>query len=59
MGRARLSSLGRLVENNVVENSYVGVHVNYTTTQGGVVLSNNTAPPSVPDNYNPYAKEMK
>ena len=54
-----MPSNGRLVENNVVENSYVGVHVNYTTTQGGVVLSNNTAPPSVPDNYNPYAKEMK
>ena len=51
----RGSSANVLVENNRVENSRVGIHVNYTTTQGGVVLLRNILPAGVPDNFNPYA----
>ena len=39
---------------NKVEHSRVGIHVNYTTTRGGVVLVRNELPAGVPDNYNPY-----
>ena len=28
--------------------------INYTTTQGGIVLLRNVLPTSVPDNFNPY-----
>eukprot|EP00041_Stephanoeca_diplocostata_P029767 m.886641 g.886641 ORF g.886641 m.886641 type:complete len:955 (-) comp23627_c0_seq5:567-3431(-) len=51
------TSANVLVEDNVIANSDVGIHVNYTTTQGGVVLVGNTEPPSVPPNYNPYVNE--
>jgi hypothetical protein len=29
--------------------------VNYSTTKGGIVLRRNVLPPSVPENYNPWA----
>ena len=34
--------------------SDVGIHVNYSTTLGGIVLHNNHEPAGVPSNYNPY-----
>ncbi len=49
------TSANVLVEGNAVADSDVGIYVNYTTTQGGVVLRNNTEPAGVPPNYNPYA----
>eukprot|EP00040_Diaphanoeca_grandis_P025574 m.141853 g.141853 ORF g.141853 m.141853 type:complete len:943 (+) comp30217_c0_seq1:33-2861(+) len=52
----RGTSANVLVEGNTIEQSDVAVHVNESTTQGGVVVVNNTAPPSVEPNYNPYAK---
>ena len=51
----RGTSANVLVENNVVSLSDVGVHVNYTTTKGGIVVENNTEPPGIPNNFNPYA----
>eukprot|EP00054_Salpingoeca_dolichothecata_P028859 m.222820 g.222820 ORF g.222820 m.222820 type:complete len:187 (+) comp26333_c0_seq17:4898-5458(+) len=51
----RGTSANVLVENNQIFESDVGIYVNFTTTQGGVVLLNNTIPPNVPHNYNPYA----
>eukprot|EP00039_Didymoeca_costata_P023790 m.8277 g.8277 ORF g.8277 m.8277 type:complete len:915 (-) comp3864_c0_seq1:40-2784(-) len=53
----RGTSANVLVENNIIANSDVGIHVNYTTTQGGIVLKNNTEPSGVPENYNPYANQ--
>ena len=51
----RGTSSNVLVEANVIEASDVGIHVNYTTTLGGVVVHNNTEPPAVAGkNYNPY-----
>jgi hypothetical protein len=50
----RGTSANVLLDSNVVERSDVGIHVNLSTTQGGVVLINNTEPPHVPANYNPY-----
>ena len=44
-----------LMEGSVVARSDVGVHVNYTTTQGGIVLRDNSQPPHVPANFDPYA----
>ena len=44
---------------STIEHSDVGLHVNYTTTQGGVVLCRNEVPPGVPTNYNPYAQEQQ
>ena len=55
----RGTSANVLVENSVIKESDVAVHVNYTTTKGGVVLSNNKGPAGVPDNYNPYTKNDK
>jgi hypothetical protein len=55
----RGTSANVLVEGSVIENSDVGIHVNYSTTQGGVVLRGNTEPPGVPANYNPYAQEAE
>lgn len=55
----RGTSANVLVENSVIKESDVAVHVNYTTTKGGVVLSNNKGPAGVPDNYNPYVKNEK
>jgi len=52
----RGSSANVLVEGNTVRDSDVAVHVNYTTTQGGIIVSRNTVPSGVPDNYNPYAQ---
>jgi len=44
-----------LVESNIISNSDVGIHVNSTCTAlGGIVLVNNTEPPNVPPNFNPY-----
>ena len=40
----RGSSANVLLEGNHIERSDVGVHVNYTTTLGGVVLRNNVEP---------------
>ena len=51
----RGSSANILVASNRVENSRVGIHVNYTTTQGGIVLVQNELPDGVPANFNPYA----
>jgi hypothetical protein len=53
----RGTSANVLVENNGVARSHVGIHVNYTTTQGGVVLKGNVLPAGVPTNFNPYARE--
>jgi hypothetical protein len=53
----RGTSANVLVEDSVIELSDVGVHVNYTTTQGGVVLRRNKEPANVPANFNPYEKE--
>ena len=50
----RGTSANVLLDSNLVELSDVGIHVNLTTTEGGVVLVNNTEPPNVPANYNPY-----
>jgi len=50
----RGTSSNVLVEGCVVENSDVGVHVNGTTTMGGIVLERNVQPDHVPKNYNPY-----
>jgi hypothetical protein len=50
----RGTSANVLVEACLIEDSDVGIHVNYTTTQGGIVLRNNTEPPGVPPNFNPY-----
>jgi parallel beta-helix repeat protein len=52
----RGTSANVLLENNAVSNSAVGIHVNYSTTQGGIVLTGNVEPASIPPNYNPYAK---
>lgn len=51
----RGTSANVLVERNVIKDSAVGIHVNYSTTQGGIVIRNNVEPPGVPDNFNPYA----
>ena len=53
----RGTSANVLVEANVIANSDVGVHVNYTTTKGGIVVRNNVEPEGVPANYNPYAAQ--
>ena len=53
----RGTSANVLVEANRIEQSDVGVHVNYTTTKGGVVVRNNTEPADVPPNFNPYSSE--
>ena len=50
----RGTSANVLVEGSVIENSHVGIHVNTTTTKGGIVLLNNTEPPGVKKNFNPY-----
>ena len=55
--RIRGTSANVLVEANVIANSDVGVHVNYTTTKGGIVVRNNVEPEGVPANYNPYAAQ--
>ena len=52
--QVRGTSANVLVEGTLVEQSDVAIHVNYTTTRGGIVLLNNKGPPGVPDNYNPY-----
>ena len=44
-----------LVEDSVIQMSAVGIHVNESTTKGGIVLINNQEPAGVPHNYNPYA----
>ena len=51
------TSANVLVEANVIANSDVGVHVNHTTTKGGIVVRNNVEPEGVPANYNPYAAQ--
>ena len=53
----RGTSANVLVEDNLVLQSDVGIHVNYTTTQGGIVLRKNKQPTSVPANYDPYAAQ--
>ena len=55
----RGTSSNVLVEGCVVENSDVGVHVNGTTTMGGIVLERNIQPSHVPKNFNPYHQEEK
>jgi len=55
----RGTSANVLVADSVIHLSDVGVHVNYTTTQGGIVLVNNIEPPNVPNNYNPYSNEKQ
>lgn len=56
----RGTSANTLVTTSTIERSYVGIHVNYTTTYmfgeegGGVVLVDNVEPPNVPQNFNPY-----
>ena len=50
----RGTSANVLVEDSTIALSDVGIHVNYSTTQGGVVLRNNKEPAGVPPNYNPY-----
>eukprot|EP00051_Salpingoeca_urceolata_P024169 m.421658 g.421658 ORF g.421658 m.421658 type:complete len:919 (-) comp20198_c0_seq6:105-2861(-) len=50
----RGTSANVLVQHNTIELSDVGIYVNYTTTQGGIVLLDNQQPPNVPDNFNPY-----
>lgn len=45
------------MEHNEVQRSYVGIHVNYSTTQGGIVVEDNIEPPGVPANYNPYVRD--
>ena len=56
---ARVLPLGPnvLVEANLIANSDVGVHVNYTTTKGGIVVRNNVEPEGVPTNYSPYGAQ--
>ena len=51
----RGTSANVLVEGSVIRQSDVGVHVNLTTTQGGIVLLHNVEPAGVPPNYNPYS----
>lgn len=51
----RGTSANVLVEGNTIRDSSVAIHVNYTTTRGGIIVSNNDVPADVPDNYNPYA----
>jgi len=53
------TSANVLVEANIIEQSDVAVHVNETTTQGGVVVLNNAVPPNVKPNYNPYANNSQ
>eukprot|EP01052_Picozoa_sp_SAG31_P031893 SAG31_NODE_3431_length_4280_cov_4.502033_5_plen_100_part_00 len=56
----RGTSANTLVTTSTIERSYVGIHVNYTTTNmfgeegGGVVVVDNEEPPNVPQNFNPY-----
>jgi hypothetical protein len=50
----RGTSANVLVEGSMIQQSDVGIHVNMTTTKGGIVLVNNTEPKNVPPNYNPY-----
>ena len=50
----RGTSANVLVEANTIEQSDVGIHVNYSTTKGGVVVVGNTEPEGVPHNFNPY-----
>jgi len=51
----RGTSANILVENNKIYASDVGIHVNYTTTKGGIVVKNNIEPDSCSGkNYNPY-----
>ena len=50
----RGTSANVLVEQNTVLKSHVGIHVNYSTTQGGIVVEDNVEPPGVPPNFNPY-----
>ena len=52
----RGTSANVLVEGSVIRQSDVGVHVNKTTTQGGIVLRRNVEPAGVPPNYNPYSQ---
>ena len=42
------------VRRSQINMSDVGIHVNYSTTLGGIVLHNNHEPAGVPSNYNPY-----
>ena len=51
----RGTSANVLVERNVIRQSDVGIHVNLTTTKGGVVVRANVEPDGVPPNFNPYA----
>jgi hypothetical protein len=55
----RGTSANVLVEGSVIAASDVGVHVNLTTTKGGIVVVNNTEPAGVPNNYNPYYVKHK
>ena len=55
----RGTSANVLVEGSVIEQSAVGVHVNESTTKGGIVLVNNTEPAGVPANFNPYVPVTK
>jgi len=50
----RGTSANVLVEANTVRLSDVGIHVNYSTTQGGIIVVNNTEPEGIPENFNPY-----
>ena len=52
----RGTSANVLVEGSRIEMSAVGVHVNYTTTYSGIVLSDNVEPSNVPPNFDPYLR---
>ena len=57
----RGTSANTLVTGSAIQDSYVGIHVNYTTTNmfgkegGGIVVINNSVHTNVPANYNPYS----
>ena len=53
----RGTSANVLVEGNTILQSDVGIHVNTTTTKGGIVLRNNEEPAGVPPNFNPYCTQ--
>merc|ERR1712216_214750 len=45
----RGTSANVLVESNTILESDVGIHVNYTTTKGGIVVRNNSEPEGIPN----------
>lgn len=52
------ASTNILVEKNVIANSDVGIHVNYSVVMGGIVVRDNVEPSEIQgQNYDPYPDE--